>query len=236
LGDLVNRDSRKVVAVIAAAGTGKRIGGEFPKQYLKIAGKPVLVYTLEKFDRCHAVGEIVLVVEKEKIDLAEGFLKEWGIKKTAHVIAGGVERQDSIRRALDVLPEQAEWVAIHDGVRPFVSLEKIDEVIQAGRDCGAAILAVPEKNTIKKAKDGWVEETVLRSDIWEVQTPQVFKTEWLKAGYVQAFENHFYSTDDASLLEKAGYRVRLVRGEEANIKITSPADLIIAKAFVESGY
>jgi 2-C-methyl-D-erythritol 4-phosphate cytidylyltransferase len=232
----VSRDSRKVVAIIAAAGTGKRIGGEFPKQYLKIAGKPVLVYTLEKFDRCQAIGEILLVVKKEKIDLAEGLLKEWGIKKTIHVIAGGEERQDSIRQALDVLPEQAEWVAIHDGVRPFISLEKINEVIQTGRDFGAAILAIPEKNTIKKAKEEWVEQTVSRNDIWEVQTPQVFKIDWLKAAYVQAFEKHFYSTDDASLLEKAGYRIRLVRGEETNIKITSPADLIIAKAFVESGY
>ena len=232
----MNRDSRKVIAIIAAAGTGKRIGGEFPKQYLKIAGKPILVYTLEKFDGCHAVGEIILVVEKEKIGLAEGLLEEWEIRKTVHVIAGGVERQDSIHRALGVLPEQTEWVAIHDGVRPFVSLEKISEVIQAGQDFGAAILAVPEKNTIKKAVEGWVEQTISRKDIWEIQTPQVFKAEWLKTSYTRAFKNHYYSTDDAALIEQAGHRVRLVRGEENNIKITSPADLIIAKAFAESGY
>ena len=232
----MNSDSRKVVAVIAAAGTGKRIGGDFPKQYLKIADKPILIYTLEKFDRCHAIDEIVLVVEKEKIDLAKGLLKEWGIKKVVCIVAGGTERQDSIRCALDVLPEQAEWVAIHDGVRPFVSLEKINEVIQAGRDFGAAILAIPEKNTIKKAKDGWVEKTVLRNDIWEIQTPQVFKAEWLKASYASAFENHYYSTDDAALVEQAGHRVRLVQGEETNIKITSPADLIVAQAFAKSSY
>lgn len=232
----MNSDSRKVVAVIAAAGTGKRIGGDFPKQYLKIADKPVLVYTLEKFDRCHAIDGIVLVVEKEKIDFAKDLFKEWRIKKAVHVIAGGAERQDSIRRALDVLPERAEWIVVHDGVRPFVSLEKIDEVIQAGRDFGAAILAIPEKNTIKKAKDGWVEKTVSRNDIWEIQTPQVFKAEWLKASYAEAFENHYYSTDDAALVEQAGHRVRLVLGEETNIKITSPADLIVAQAFAKKGY
>ena len=232
----MNNDFRKVVAVIAAAGTGKRVGGDLPKQYLKIADKPILIYALEKFDRCDAVDEIVLVVEKEKIDMADGFLKEWGIRKAVQIVTGGAERQDSICRALDVLPEKTEWVVIHDGVRPFVSLEKINEVIQAGQDFGAAILAIPEKNTIKKAVDGWVEQTVSRKDIWEIQTPQVFNIEWLKASYARAFKNQYYSTDDAALVEQAGHRVRLVQGEETNIKITSPADLIVAKALAESGY
>jgi 2-C-methyl-D-erythritol 4-phosphate cytidylyltransferase len=232
----VNNDFRKVIAVIAAAGIGKRIGGDLPKQYIKIADKPVLIYTLEKFDRCHAVNGIILVVEKEKTDVADGLIKEWGIKKVVNIIAGGAERQDSIRHALDILPEKTEWVVIHDGVRPFVSLEKISEVIHAGQNFGAAILAIPEKNTIKQAKDGWVEKTVSRNGIWEIQTPQVFKAEWLKASYTRAFENNYYSTDDAALVEQTGHRVRLVQGEETNIKITSPSDLIIAQAFSERGY
>jgi 2-C-methyl-D-erythritol 4-phosphate cytidylyltransferase len=157
MGDPLNDDTCKVVAIIAAAGSGKRIGGNSPKQYLKITNKPILVHTLEKFDQCTQIDQIILVVQKEKVIFAEDLIKQWGVQKVTSVIEGGEERQDSIRQALHVIPNGVELIVIHDGVRPFVSIQKLDEAIQAGQKFGAAILAIPEKNTVKTIKDGWID-------------------------------------------------------------------------------
>lgn len=232
----MHNDTCKVVAIIAAAGSGKRIGGDSPKQYLKITNKPILIYTLEKFDRCNDIDHIILVVQKDKVHFAEDLLKQWQVRKNVTVITGGAERQDSIHQALHVVPDEVEFIVIHDAVRPFVSVQKLNEVIQAGREFGAAVLAVPEKNTVKAVKNGWVEQTLSREKLWEVQTPQVFRADWLKTSYVNAEKKKLQATDDAALVERMGYRVRLVEGEETNIKITSPVDLKIAETLIQNGY
>jgi len=223
----------KVVALIPTAGSGKRVGSEVPKQFLEIQGKPVIIYTLEKFDRCSLIDDVILIVPLEHVRLAEEVIAKWCIQKVGNVIAGGKERQDSVQNGLDCLPEDVEIVVVHDGVRPFVSVEKISEVVESVRKWGGAVLALPVKDTVKKARMGWVEETLDRRTIWSVQTPQAFRIDWMKEGYEKAKQEEFYATDDSTLIERLGCRVALIMGEEKNIKITTPADIQLAEMFVD---
>lgn len=224
-----------MVAIIPAAGSGKRIGQKTPKQFLKIRGKPVFVYILEKFDRCTLIDEVILVVPANDVGQVEKVVSEWGILKVNQVVAGGAERQDSVQRGLEVISKETEFVVVHDAVRPFVSVEKIEEVIETAIDQGAAILAVPVKDTVKKGVRRWVEETLNRDVLWYVQTPQVFRADWIREGYKKAYQEGCYVTDDATLVERLGHPIRIVEGEERNMKITSPEDLLLANLFAEEG-
>jgi len=222
----------KVAAILPSAGSGRRMGENIPKQFLKIQGKPIFVYTLEKFDLCQLINEVVLVVRTEDVDGVKKTVEEWGIRKVSNVIAGGRERQDSVLSGLKILSEEVNIVVIHDAVRPFVSVKKIEEVVKVAGEKDAAISAVPMKDTIKRGEDGRVEATLDRSLLWSVQTPQAFKTDLIKRAFEKAKQDGVYATDDSSLVERLGYPVYIVEGEERNIKITSPEDLIIAEVFV----
>jgi len=145
------------------------------------------------------------------------------------VVQGGAERQDSVRRALEEVPEDAGLVLVHDAVRPFVSVEKIREILSAADRDGSAIPALKVKNTVKRGTDGWVKGTVDRSDLYEVQTPQAFRREILVRAYEKAAADGFSGTDDSQLVERLGLPVRIIAGEETNIKITSPEDLRVAE-------
>ncbi len=228
---LHNRFS-KAVAIIAAAGYGKRLGKTIPKQFFEIQGKPILIYTLEKFDLCNEVNEVILVVQTDQIEKAKHTVNLWHIQKVKKIVKGGDERQQSVWNGINELDDDAEIVVVHDAVRPFVSVEKIMEVIQTAKQEGAAILAVPVKNTIKRVNKGWVKETLRRDSLWSIQTPQAFRTSWIKEAYQNAFQNHIIETDDAALLEHFKYPIKIVTGEECNIKITSPMDLFIAEKFI----
>ena len=221
--------SKQVVAIIPCAGLGRRMGGVVPKQFLEIQGKPLLIYTLDKFERCPEIHRVVLVVPPDHIETARAMTERWGMDKVFTVVAGGDERQDSVANGLRELPEECEIVIVHDGVRPFVSTVKIQEVVAAAREEGAAILAVPVKDTVKRGGDGCVEETLERNSLWAVQTPQGFRIDWIRTAYKKAREDGYSGTDDAALLERCGYRVSIVEGEERNIKITSPEDLAWAE-------
>jgi 2-C-methyl-D-erythritol 4-phosphate cytidylyltransferase len=225
----------KVVAIVVAAGCGKRMGRKIPKQFLEIRGKPIVVYTLEKFDLCAEVDEVILVVQAEHVQDARNMLNECGIRKVCQVVAGGPQRQDSVQSGLKNLPEGVEIVIVHDAVRPFVSVEKIEEVVEAARDGGAAVLATHVKDTTKRGKHRWVEETLDRDDLWHVQTPQCFRVNWIAEGYERARQDGYSTTDDAALVERLGYRVKIVEGEDRNIKITSPVDLFLAEIYVSMG-
>jgi len=221
--------SKQVVAIIPCAGLGRRMGGVVPKQFLEIQGKPLVVFTLDKFERCPEIHHVVLVVPPDHIETARAMTERWGMSKVDKVVAGGDERQDSVANGLGELPEECEIVIVHDGVRPFISISKIQEVVAAARKKGAAILAVPVKDTVKRGRDGCVEETLERDSLWAVQTPQGFRTDWIRAAYEKARQDGYSGTDDAALLERCGYRVTIVEGEERNVKITSPEDLAWAE-------
>ena len=228
--------SAKVVSIIPAAGMGVRMGLPLPKQYYEIDNKPILAYTLEKFQKCHAVDGIILVVSEDIIERSKEIVDQWKIQKVFRVIQGGEKRQDSVRAGLNVLSGQTEIVVIHDGVRPFVSVMKIQESIEAAKQHGAAILVVPVKDTIKRCQGLWVEETLERDTLYRVQTPQCFCVEWIRNAYAKAAEDDYYATDDAALVERLGHRIRIIDGEDINIKLTSPADLKLAERLIREEY
>lgn len=223
-----------VIALIPAAGAGKRMGGDRNKQYLEIGGRPILVHTLEIFERCDSVSEICLIVPEE--DCAYGCEMVDGMKftKPVKVVPGGKERQDSVRNGLNSI-YHCDIVMVHDGVRPFVTEDILNRSIEETIRCGATVVAVPAKDTIKSVDgDMNVIETLERKRLWHVQTPQTFRYEILKDAFKKAYEDGFYGTDEAMLVERLGYKVRVVDGDYRNIKITTPDDMIIAEAILKS--
>jgi 2-C-methyl-D-erythritol 4-phosphate cytidylyltransferase len=182
------------------------------------------------------ISGVVLVAPVELVasarDLAEDAIHE---KMPIQVVEGGAERQDSVYNALRLLPSDCEWVLIHDGVRPFVSAALIDATMERARETGAAIAALPATDTVKRVESGVVVETLPRSEIYLVQTPQVFRMELLLSAYEEARRNGWSVTDDASLVERLGVTVSVVNGEPTNIKVTTPADLLWAEWFLGRG-
>lgn len=222
-----------VTAIVPAGGKGTRFGSSIPKQFIEIHHRPILFYGLRQLERSPDVSEIIIPVHGEWQNQVSDWIKEWKFQKVTHIVPGGRERQDSVAKALEVLSPHAQWILIHDAVRPLISLEKIHEVIEAGRKHGAAILAIPSRDTIKRCKEGWVEETVNREEFWQVQTPQVFRRDLLVSAYKKAVEEGFYATDDAMLVERLDYPVRVVLGEEQNIKITTRYDMQWAELLLQ---
>ncbi len=223
----------KIAAIIAAAGSGTRIGGPVKKQFISIHGKPLLQYTLEVFQNCKVIDEIVVVGPTFGYEELENTIKfQWNISKLRSVVAGGDERYISVFNGLNVVSSDVEWIAIHDGVRPFVSAEKIINVVKAAKLHGAAILAVKPKDTIKVNRDGFVKDTLDRDSLALVQTPQVFSIDLLRRAYDKAVAENLFGTDDAYLVEQIGSKVAIVEGDYSNIKITSPEDLLIAEKFI----
>jgi 2-C-methyl-D-erythritol 4-phosphate cytidylyltransferase len=211
-------------AVIVAAGRGTRMGTKESKQYLPINGKPILVYTLEAFERAPEVSTIVLVVSKEDIVHCQSYIEKYGLTKISAIVAGGTSRQGSVYEGLQLL--DTEWVIVHDGVRPFITTESISHCWRAAEQYGAAVIAVPVKDTIKVADEaGMVLTTPDRNSLWAIQTPQAFRRSDLVTAHQKAAFDQYEGTDDASLMERLGLPVRIVEGDYGNIKITTPDDL-----------
>ncbi|HUJ78854.1 MAG TPA: 2-C-methyl-D-erythritol 4-phosphate cytidylyltransferase [Nitrospiria bacterium] len=241
---------RAVAAVVVAAGSGTRMarsrpseGGAAhsvarsrPKQYLQLAGRPILTHTIDRFESTPAVDLIVLVVPPgdERV-CAEEFIRPFGFHKVAAIVAGGAERQASVAHGLAALPDNVEWVAVHDGVRPCVTPEQITAVIDAAGEADGAILAVPLHDTPKQVgPDAVIQSTLPRSQIWLAQTPQVFRRTALWEAHARAVADGVIGTDDAALMERLGARVVVVEGASANIKITTPEDLPVAERWLSS--
>ncbi|WP_338824378.1 2-C-methyl-D-erythritol 4-phosphate cytidylyltransferase [Neomoorella humiferrea] len=219
--------------IIAAAGQGRRMGAGGNKVYMPLGDKPVLAYSLAVVEASPLVDEVIIVTRGEDIRLCREIVAAGPFRKVKEIVAGGEERQDSVAAGLKAVAPPAEWVAVHDGARPFLSLALLARVVDAAGKTGAAVAALPVKETIKRGnEEGIVTATLVREGLWSVQTPQVFRREWLVDAYSKAKENGWTATDDASLVEKAGYPVRLVYGEEINIKITTPGDMILARAIL----
>lgn len=228
-------EEKNIVAVIVvAAGMGKRMGGDRPKQFLEIGGKPILRLTLERFQDADGVDQIYVVTNPRLVDDLSPVIKdEWGIGKLMTVVAGGTERHDSVWAGLQALEEAVRIVMIHDGVRPFVSRRIIAESINAARQVGAVIVGVTPKDTVKQISDRHVAATLDRAVLLLTQTPQTFQKHIVVNAYQKAFSQNDFSTDDAALVEKLGQSVLVVQGDHMNIKITTPDDLAIANAFME---
>lgn len=224
----------KHVAIITAAGIGKRMGSNQPKQYLELNNKPILCHTIEKFQSASLIDGIILVTDAPSVTLVKDkLLKECNFSKVIKVVAGGAKRQDSVAAGLTNVPKGCEVVCVHDGVRPFITAELINKSIEEAKAHGACIVAIPMKDTIKRVDgEGRIVETVERAGLWRAQTPQSFRYEILKEAFDSAMKSGFYGTDEASLVERIGKEIYILSGDERNIKITTPEDLIIAKAII----
>lgn len=223
------------VAIIMAAGIGKRMGTGKPKQYLELAGRPILCHTLDKFQKAVAVDAIIIVADMASIDVVKNqILKKYSYSKIKWVVTGGEKRQDSVAAGLRASSQGYELVCIHDGVRPFVTPALIDKSFEMAAEHGACIVAIPVKDTIKRVDgSGKITETVERSSLWRAQTPQTFRYDVLESAMSQAMGEGFYATDDAALVERIGHDVYILAGNERNIKITTSEDLKIAEALCE---
>ena len=226
-----------VSVIFPAAGQGKRLqaGVSVNKALLKLAGKPMLVWTLLKFSSLDEVGELIAVVPEDEVDMVERLLARVPKLKPVKVVAGGAERQFSVANGLKAVSPEAELVLVHDAARPLVTTAAIERVIAGARVTGAAVPGVPEKNTIKVVSaDGMVESTPDRSRLWEIQTPQGFHRRVLMEAYLRAMQDGFVATDDAGLVERIGHPVQVVDGDNWNFKVTTPEDLAAAESFLKN--
>ena len=217
-------EKEKVAAIIAAAGDSQRMGG-IDKMFAPIAGRPVLARVLDTFQSCKPIDQIIIVMNSKNIEECRRLVALEGWPKVKDICLGGKQRQDSVAEGLKRL-KYGEWVVIHDGARPLVTTNLIEKGLEAAKETGAAVAAVALTDTIKVAGAGdIVRQTLPRQNLRAVQTPQVFRIDVIQNTYRHVFGD---VTDDASLVEKAGYRVKLYPGSYDNIKITTPADLATA--------
>jgi 2-C-methyl-D-erythritol 4-phosphate cytidylyltransferase len=222
------------IAIIAAAGTGSRMASDRPKQFLQLAGTPIIFHTLKPFELCDSIQEVIVVLPAEESAAFLAQAGKYGLRKLTRVVPGGATRADSVKRGLMAIRSAtAEIVAVHDGVRPFVTVEEITETVAAARRDGAAILATPVTDTIKLVEGDAVVKTVERRTLRHALTPQCFRYELLRRAYDQVDVDDPSLTDESALVERLGQRVTIVDGSPRNIKITTPRDLVIAETFLQ---
>ncbi len=221
------------IAIIVAAGSGIRFGSATPKQFLAIGGKPLLIHTLEKFENCAAIGEIILILAADEIENFKLTLEKFSFKKTIKIIAGGATRAASVRCGLSAIDaEKCEIVAVHDGARPLVAVEEIAAAIEKARETGAACLVAEVTDTIKEVRDGKIVGTVDRQSLRRALTPQAFRLDILQKAFApENFDAN--ATDEGFLVEKLGCEIAFVDGNAKNIKITTLEDFAFAETFLK---
>ena len=219
--------------IIVAGGKGERMGPNVDKAFLSLGAKPVLVYSLLAFEKCPDVDEVVLVVRKERVEAARCAVQMFGCKKVIKIISGGNQRQQSVANGLAEISEEAEVVAVHDGARPCVTLGLISETIKSARQYGSGVAAVKITDTVKEVDKGMIiAQTIDRTKLWRVQTPQAFKVALLRKAFAMVKKKKIKITDEASSVELICDNVRMVQSSSSNIKITSPDDLMLAAALM----
>jgi 2-C-methyl-D-erythritol 4-phosphate cytidylyltransferase len=215
---------------------GKRMAAGINKQYLKLGGKPILAHTLAVFENAAFVDDIYVIVPGDEIPYCtENVIERHGFTKIRRIVAGGRERQQSVFNGLKAADglESDDIVIVHDGVRPFVPLEAVRRSVEVARLHDGALVAVPVKDTVKITSGGVVVDTPSRENIWLAQTPQTFRYRLILDAYERADREGFLGTDDSSLVERMGKKVRIVMGDYRNIKITTPEDMLLAEAFLK---
>ncbi len=219
-----------VAALVLAAGRGERFGATLPKAFVSLAGRPLVLHALAALAATPEVARVQPVIAAAELGRFAALRATWGaLPKLAPAVAGGAERQDSVRAGLAALPPSVEWVAVHDAARALVRPEDVSRVVAAARESGAALLAVPVTDTVKRVQGELVVETPPRDECWAAQTPQVFRVDLLREALAKATAAGFLGTDDAQLVERLGVPVRVVRGDPSNFKITHPDDLLRAE-------
>ena len=228
----------KATILIPAAGTGRRMGGSTKKQYLELAGRPILAHTLTLFENHPLIENIYLIVPAADISYCQQqIVDRYGFSKIQRVIAGGPERQDSVRNGLDALEKDGfdqsqRPILIHDGARPLFDCKRLSALIEIICKTGACTIGVPVKDTIKDVENSTITGSPDRSRLWQAQTPQGFQYHLIREAFDQADKDGFVATDDASLLERLGHPVQMLEGDYRNIKVTTPEDILIAVALL----
>ena len=224
-----------VSAVIVAAGGSVRMGIADSKQFIPLLSQPAIEYSLKAFQKCHLIKEIVIVCREQDNDRINKIIELNGFNKVSKLVKGGDSRADSVRNGIGACSENSKYYAIHDGARPLITVEEIERVVEAAFDTGAATLGTSVKDTIKVV-DGFnnIESTPIRSQLRAVQTPQVFERDLYRFALENAGDNIINFTDDCSLIENMGGEVLVVKGNEENIKLTTPIDIVIAESILKS--
>jgi 2-C-methyl-D-erythritol 4-phosphate cytidylyltransferase len=218
-------------AIIVAAGKGLRMADPLRKQYLELEGLPILARTLTVFDACDLIDGIFLVIPREDADYCRAnVLDPLSLTKSIHLVSGGIRRQDSVYKGLSEIDQRYQIIVIHDGVRPFLNSDHLVDCIESAKKFGACILGVPAYDTLKRVdSSGRILQTLPRENVWLAQTPQAFQYDVIKKAHDNARRDGYTATDDASLVERMGEKVKIINGSRNNIKITRPEDLEIAK-------
>ena len=219
---------------------GTRMGGETPKQFLELDGTPILLHALRRLASCHLVTDIILATRADELARLEQLVRPENLRQPIRVVRGGATRQESVAAALEYVTDDTELVAVHDAVRPLVTRDQVARVIEEARKCGAAILGIPAMDTVKEVKRGSLPEdvalitaTIPRERVVLAQTPQVFRTKLLKEAFAKALADQVSASDEAGIVERLGQEVHVVHGTERNLKITKPADMELARFYLE---
>lgn len=230
----------RIAAILPAAGLGTRMGAETPKQFLELDGTPIVVHSVRRIASCPLVTDIIVATRADVVDSLEQRLRGESFMQAVRVVRGGDSRQDSVGLALKEVPDDTEIVLVHDAVRPFVTREQIARVIEEVRRCHAAILGIPAMDTVKEVKRASLPEdvalitaTIPRERVVLAQTPQAFSTKLIKEAFARAQADGVNASDEAGLVERLGHDVHVVLGSERNIKITKPADMNLARFYLE---
>ncbi|HYA97849.1 MAG TPA: 2-C-methyl-D-erythritol 4-phosphate cytidylyltransferase [Methylomirabilota bacterium] len=233
--------ANRIAAILPAAGLGTRMGSGKPKQFLELDGVPIVLLSLRRIASCPQVTDIFIATRADEVARLEEAVRDEKLSQPVRVVRGGDSRQESVGCALREVPDTAEIVLVHDAVRPFVTRAQIERVIEEARRCGAAILGVPAMDTVKDVKRASLPEdvalitaTIPRERIVLAQTPQAFATKLLKEAFARAEADGVNASDEAGLVERLGHAVHVVLGSERNIKITRPADMDLARFYLES--
>jgi len=232
---------KSVIAIVPAAGLGKRFGPEKNKPFQILGGKPLIIWSLEILESVHSIDEIIPVLKGEDMESGQKVFKEYSISKIKRIARGGKERQDSVYNGLQVVDDKNSIVLIHDGARPLIEKDLLEKALKefyeviAGRErIDGIILGVPVKDTVKETTNSIVRKTLERSFLWAIQTPQIFRYNTIVNVYEKASRDGFYATDDAALVEQYGGKIKVLMGSYKNIKITTPEDLAIAEALLKT--
>ena len=222
-----------VSAVIVAAGTSKRMSEGVDKLAVQISGKPLLAWTISRFESTEIIKEIIVVTRENEIANVKEMTKSEGFRKVTSVVKGGAYRQQSSQNGLKAISEESKVVLIHDGARPLIRTADIERIVERVEENGAALLAIPSKDTVKEVRNWIVKKTLSRESLWLAQTPQGFRKELLQEAFSLAEKEGYIGTDEASLVERIGRDVAIVEGHSSNIKVTVASDIGVVKSLLK---